>query len=152
MLKIIGRIEVDIPKKTLRARLSHDFIQYYLWLISRRFYGTTGSNTFCVERHQLNTPLYSSHVSIVLPLLKWNGWDKALKYKNRKVEIFYDPEKLVLDFSKKKQTWNFWQPVVSPDINKIKKELNIIDNAEFWCLHITICNSKNYQNQLKQIK
>jgi len=134
-----GKISVD-KNKSIFIKVNNDFVNYYRWLIQKRYFGATGVNTFLNGISKLSTPRLGAHISIVNANLHgWNPeWNK-LKLIGQNAYFHYDPQIVYIGgrgFS------NFWIPVHSDLINKIKKDLEIKEHKKYLGAHITICSNK----------
>lgn len=115
-------------QKTLIVELKRDgMCDYYGWFLKRR-YG---------EGYVLQSPMFGKHVTIVRGDEKLKHPEHWKKYEGRKIEIEYDPERVV-------KTWAFWSIDVRPslDLLLIRQELGLKATHSF---HITI--GREYPHQ-----
>ena len=130
-MTIKGIIKLD--STGLRVNLPEDFSRYYLWLITKAYYNTI---RFDRSRH-------GTHLSIITQAIHAANFNKDYlkQYHNQIVELEYNPEDLIQGGSSKGFI-NFWFKIDFPLGDKIKKDLNVIEN-NFRGYHITIGNNKN---------
>jgi hypothetical protein len=134
-----GRLEVE-KNWAVRLRINNDLINFYLWLIKRRFYGDTGATL--VNNDRYFTPRHGAHISCVINTI--HGWKpeyNLIKY-NAPVAFYYNPENIIFGGSQRKGFSNFWCPVDCPFLDGLKKNLGINDDKNFLGLHFTIASNK----------
>lgn len=124
MFKAYGKLEID---DGLRLIIDKDFILYYKWLIVKSFYNTI----------KVQLPMYDAHSTLINPKIHKNfTYSPALPYIGKFIEFTYNP----LNMFESKV--NFWLPIQCEIGEKIKKECGVIDDENYWGLHLTICNKK----------
>ena len=135
MVKLIGKIKLD--DTGLRIMVSPDICRYYIWLISRYYYNTI----------RLDAPKHSAHISIITSKLHGERFNinQLLPYNGKVVEIEYNPVDLRTGG---RGFTNFWFPIEFPLGLKIKQELGITE-TNFLGYHITLCNTKGYDDYRK---
>lgn len=125
----VGRINVDVAAGRLVVDVNFDFVNYYNWLIMRKFW------------IKPSTPRHKAHISVVLPKFHKVDLSRAKTWHGDKVFFQYDPD--IQIGGGKKGFHNFWMKVRSDEINNIKKVLGVRDDKNYRGLHITISNDKS---------
>jgi hypothetical protein len=127
MLKSSGTITVEPHKGRIVLDVSPDFVSYYSWHISRRYWV------------HVNTPLYDSHITIANPKFhKDVNWDKAVHWDKKVIEFEYDP--YIIEGGYTKGFIMYYLKVYSDEIERMKEKLRIIENDRYRGLHITLGN------------
>lgn len=128
MRKASGTISVE--KKRMVVNVSHDFVRLYYWFISKKYW------------IRMNLPLHGSHITIFNEKFSVGAFnkDRASKYHGQTVEFEYDVD--LIRGGQSKGFLMFYIKVHSPEIENIKKDLEIWDGPKYRGLHITVCNSK----------
>lgn len=128
-LKTQGVISVEREFDRVVVNLPLDFIYYYKW--------------FC-ERYthlKIDQPTFGSHVTLgikqIHPKLNFNTADQ---YEGDIVEFEYSNRVRIGGW--RAGFLNFWVPVRSPKLEKIRKHIRAFDNKDFQGLHVTIGNNK----------
>jgi hypothetical protein len=130
------------PNKAIRIKVNNDFVNYYLWLVNRRFYGDTGKNF--VNNDKYSTQRSGAHISVVLCTFhKWNPDWNNLKFDKVMVPFYYRPDDIRYGGPKFKGWSNFWLPVDCPMATDLKRTLGIKDNDNFLGDHVTLCSNKS---------
>lgn len=136
--------------ESVKIIVNNDIIKYYLWLINRRYYSIEGCGTFLLHEN-FAIPKYNAHITIVNKKIHgWNSYWNSIeeKYNNRTIWFSFDPSDLRIG-GQTKSFKNWYIPIQSIDINKIKNEFNIKDSSGYLGEHLTICSTKNYINNLE---
>ena len=119
-----GKLEIN---NGLRIVCGYDFIQYYKWLIEKSFWNT--------KKFQL--PAHGSHITLLNPKIhKKFTYEPALPHIGKDISFSYNP----LDVYESKV--NFWLPIKCEFAEKLKNMCGVVENANYWGLHLTICNRK----------
>lgn len=112
----------------LKVSVDKDLLKYYFWHILKSPHTTLG----------LYPPAFKPHISIVLPNIHDQDiFEKSKNFIGQNVQFYYNG-KLIKGGS---NFTNYWMPIFSDDIEKIKDSLKINDNS---IPHLTICNDKNF--------
>ena len=130
MLKVKGIIKVEESKSRIVVETSQDIIDYYNFFITRQYW------------IRLQKPLHEAHVTIANVKFHDNiDWKKAQKYHNKEIVFEYDPYLIRGGYTK--GFVMFYLKVFSEEIDKIKKDLDIIERDTYKGLHLTVATSKN---------
>lgn len=130
MLQAKGTIKVERVKSRIVVETGRGIIDYYDWFIRREY------------KLILQKPLHSAHVTLANPKIhKGVDWQRAEYYDGEKVQFEYDPYLIRGGYTK--GFIMFYLKVYSEELDKIKKDLNIIENDKYRGLHLTVNNSKN---------
>jgi hypothetical protein len=79
MIKSYGTLKFDFGKR-IAVELDDDFIKYYNWFITRRYWV------------KIPIPLHMAHISIFNNKVEHQcDWSKTVKYDDQFVEFEYDP-------------------------------------------------------------
>lgn len=128
MIGANGTIKVEKEKSRIVVDVSPDILDYYHFFIERHFW------------IKLQKPLHGSHVTIYNKKFhKDVDWQRAVYYDGEKVDFQYDP--YVIQGGYTKGFIMFYLKVYSEELDKMKKELNIIENDNWRGHHITIGQS-----------
>lgn len=129
MLKASGTIKVEREKSRIVVDVSPDIVDYYQWFIKKYYW------------IKLQKPLHEAHITLAKQSLHETvDWKKAIQYDKKQIDFEYDPYLIRGGYTK--GFIMFYLKVYSEMLDKIKKELNIIDNDGYRGLHITIGNGK----------
>lgn len=129
MIKSGGIIKVEFGKR-VALELDDDFIKYYNWFITRKYW------------IKIPTPLHMAHISICNDKIKHQcDWSRAVEYDNQFIQFEYDPHLIEGGFTK--GFIMFYLKVQSPQIDLIKKDINIIESETYRGLHITVATGKS---------
>ena len=128
LLKARGTIRVDSSKSRIVVEMGSDILDYYHFFISKTYW------------IRLQKPLHGAHISIALASKhKKVNWQRAEYYDGEEIEFEYDPYLIRGGYTK--GFIMFYLKVYSEAIDKIKKELNIVDSEGYRGLHLTIGNT-----------
>jgi hypothetical protein len=128
VLETTGQIKVDQKQSRIVVELSADIIRYYSWFVSKEYW------------INLQSPKYGAHVTIGNEKIhKDIDWKKAIAYNGKKIKFQYDHYLIRGGYTK--GFIMFYLKVYSEELDKMKKELKIIDNDGFRGLHITLGHS-----------
>lgn len=90
---------------------------------------------------KLNSPRQGSHITIIDNKIHKNvRLSGAKHWNNRRVTFRYDPN--IVEGGRAGVFRNFYLKVECEEINKIKKELGVVDSPRFLGSHLTIGNTK----------
>ena len=90
---------------------------------------------------KINSPRQGAHITIIDEKFNKNvNFKDAMKWNNKKVSFSYNPE--IIEGGRFGEFRNFYMMVECEEINKIKKELGVIDSPRFLGHHLTIGNTK----------
>lgn len=142
-VKAKGVVVVEPYAKRIALSLGFDFINYYAWILEHHY------------KEAYHYPKHGAHVTIANEVHHKNiNYKKAKQFAGKWVEFEYS-----VDFcigGARKGFKNFWLKVRSPEIEKIKKELEIYDGPGYLGLHATIAHSKGgvrkFQPKIIEIK
>jgi hypothetical protein len=130
MLKSTGIIKVDQKNSRIVVDVSEDFIKLYAWFIRKQYWIS------------LQRPMHNAHITIANEKFHSNiNWEKAKQYHNKIIEFEYDP--YLIRGGRTKGFLMFYLKVISPEIEKIKEELKIVETENYKGLHITVANGKS---------
>lgn len=124
-----GKIVCEPQHGRIAVSLGFDFVNYYATLIEG------------AHKVAYSYPKHGAHISIYLEKIHGKiDFSKAKRFAGKWIEFQYNPD--VITGGKTSGIKNFWMKVKSPELEKIKKELKIKDDARFLGLHLTICSEK----------
>jgi hypothetical protein len=131
MLKASGKISVEKDHNRIVVDISRDFVNYYYWFISKRYW------------IKMNTPMHGAHITIYNNVVNKHeiDWQAAKGYHKQSVDFEYDP--YIIEGGYKKGFIMYYLKVYSREIEGIKAALGIKDGDRYRGLHITLANSKN---------
>jgi hypothetical protein len=130
MLKAKGTIKVESRKSRIVVETGSDILDYYGWFLSREYW------------IKLQKPLHDAHITVCFHRYhKDVDWKKAEYYDGEEIEFEYDPYLIRGGYTK--GFIMFYLKVYSEQIDKMKKELNIVDGDSYHGLHLTVANGKN---------
>ena len=128
MLKARGTIKVEPEKHRIVVETGSDILDYYGWFVSREYF------------IKLQKPLHDAHIPVAFHRYhKDVDWKKAEYYDGKEIEFKYDPYLVRGGYTK--GFIMFYLKVYSEAIDKMKRELNIIDSEGFRGTHLTIGSS-----------
>jgi hypothetical protein len=128
MIQASGIIEVDEKRSRIVVNTSSDILDYYHWFIKRHF------------KIRLHYPLHDAHITITNPRFHKNvNWDIAKSHNGKKIVFHYDP--YVVQGGYTKGFIMFYLKVHSEELDKFKREINIVESDSYRGLHITIGQS-----------
>lgn len=128
MLKAKGTIKVESKESRIVVEMGSGIIDFYESLIRKEYW------------IQLQKPLHGAHISIALASKHKNvNWQRAEYYDGEEIEFEYDPYLVRGGYTK--GFIMFYLKVYSEQIDKMKKELNIVDGEGFRGIHLTIGSS-----------
>lgn len=129
MLKAKGTIKVESKKSRIVVETGSGIIDFYESLILKEYW------------IQLQKPLHGAHITITNPTHHKNvNWQRAEYYDGGEIEFEYDPYLIQGGYTK--GFIMFYLKVYSEELDKMKKELNIVDSDSYRGLHITVANGK----------
>lgn len=129
MLKSTGIINVQPHKGRMVVDVGFDFVKLYNWFIMKQYW------------IKMNTPMHGAHITIVSPKIHSGiNWKKAMNHHGKKIEFEYD--EYLVEGGYTKGFLMYYLRVQSDEIDKIKKEIGLVDNARYRGLHLTIANGK----------
>lgn len=129
MLKAKGTIRVESSKSRIVVETGSDILDLYGWFVAREYW------------IKLQKPLHDAHITVANEKFhKDVDWKKAEYYDGEEIEFEYDPYLVRGGYTK--GFIMFYLKVYSEAIDKMKKELNIIENDNWRGHHITIANGK----------
>jgi hypothetical protein len=130
MLKAKGTIRVDSSKSRIVVETGSDILDYYHFFIQREYW------------INLQKPLHDAHITVANEKFhKDVDWKKAEYYDGEEIEFEYDPYLVRGGYTK--GFIMFYLKVYSEELDKMKKELNIVDSEGYRGLHLTVANGKN---------
>lgn len=122
-----GTTFLEPRSKTLRLNIDLDFANYYKSLVEKYFY------------FKMGTPAHGAHISVVLPFESKNIPLKKMEpFHQKTITVRYDP--YIYCGGHTKNFRNFFVYVYSPELDNIKKSLQLEKDRLYW--HITICSTK----------
>jgi hypothetical protein len=128
MLKARGTIKVESKKSRIVVETGSGILDFYEWFIRKKYW------------IRLQKPLHGAHISIALASKhKKVNWQRAEYYDGEEIEFEYDPYLIRGGYTK--GFIMFYLKVYSETIDKLKKELNIVDSDGYRGLHLTIGQS-----------
>ena len=128
MLKAKGTIKVESKKSRIVVETGSDILDYYGWFVSREYW------------IKLQKPLHDAHITVAFHKYhKDVDWKKAEYYDGEEIEFEYDPYLVRGGYTK--GFIMFYLKVYSVELDKMKKELNIVDSEGYRGLHLTIGNT-----------
>lgn len=128
LIEASGKVVVDRSEQRIFVSLRSDILDYYLWFIKKEYWIT------------LQKPMHGAHITIALSKLHNIDWSAASQYNGRKVLFQYDP--YLIRGGRTKGFVMFYLKVFSPQIEELKKELDVVENSGYKGLHITVANGK----------
>jgi hypothetical protein len=127
MLSATGTLTVEPHKGRIVLDISPDFVEYYAYFITRKYWV------------HVNTPLHGSHITIANTKFHKNiNWDKAIYWDKKVIDFLYDP--YIIEGGYMKGFIMYYLRISSKKIDKIKVELDIVENSNWKGLHITLGN------------
>jgi hypothetical protein len=121
-IKSFGKLQ--ITDNAIRVSVSMDFIKYYKQFVDKQF------------RIFSDYPAHGGHITITQIKINKSFGFKSYKHLSGKIINFeYNPDIIVGGQSK--GFMNFWMKVRSAEIDKLMKDLGIVQN-----LHVTVSNTK----------
>ena len=128
MLKAKGTIKVESKKSRIVVETGSGILDLYGWFVSREYW------------IKLQKPLHDAHITVAFKKYhKDVDWEKAEYYDGEEIEFEYDPYLVRGGYIK--GFIMFYLKVYSEAIDKMKKELNIVDSEGYRGLHITVGSS-----------
>lgn len=141
-INIKGRVSVEPKENRIAVNLGFDIVKYYAFFLERHYNAA------------FSYPKHGGHVSIFLPLHGKVDFNLAKKFDKKWVDLKINPDIIV--GGKKSGIRNFWMKAKSSDIEKIKKELAIVDGSGYLGLHVTLASEKGgirkFQRQMIEIR
>jgi hypothetical protein len=121
------------PDGSVKIMTDQGIVDYYKNRIERAHWGL-----------KTQSGKYRSHITIVSPKLHKGVNVSPIKKKwdGKTVKFTYDPYPH-MGGNPSKGFINFWLKVECPEIDEIKKTLNIVESKNFIGSHLTICNTKH---------
>lgn len=137
MLK--GQATLKYEEGRLLAKTNAEILSYYLWLFTKNTHNTVAQNT-----------VRSAHITVCarefFPQIKTKD---LIKFNGKKVTFQYDPA-LIYSGGWKKGFLGFYLPILSEDIDEVRKELNIDINDWSNRLHLSLFSDKAYREFRKK--
>lgn len=128
MLKAKGTIKVESKKSRIVVETGSGILDFYSWLIQKEYW------------IKLQKPLHDAHITVAFKKYHHDvDWKKAEYYDGEEIEFEYDPYLVRGGYTK--GFIMFYLKVYSEQIDKMKKELNIVDSEGFRGIHLTIGSS-----------
>lgn len=130
MLSATGKISVQPHKGRIVVEVSRDFVNYYYWHITKKYWIRMG------------TPMHGAHITIYNQKLhKKVNWSKAMFYDKKEVSFEYNVN--IVEGGRTKGFLMYYMNVVSEELEQMKKKLGVNDGPNYRGLHLTIANGKN---------
>jgi hypothetical protein len=129
MLSATGIVSVDKESERIVVDLSDDFIDYYNWFITKRYWV------------KFQKPMHGSHITIANKMFQHSvDWEDANFYHGEELSFEYDP--YIVEGGYTKNFIMYYIKVFSPDIDFIKYDLGIEEKLDYKGLHITLAHQK----------
>lgn len=130
MLSATGILSVEPHKGRIVVNVSNDFVSYYNWFITKKYWV------------KFATPKYGAHITVANTdrFHKNVNWSKAIHCNNKPITFEYD--NYIVRGGQRKGYDVFFVRVYSKELVDLKKKIGIVENAGYQGLHLTISNSK----------
>jgi hypothetical protein len=135
MLSVTGIISVEKEEERIVLNLSDDFIDYYNWFITKKYWV------------KFQTPMHGAHITIANKIFQHAvDWEAADFYHGKEVSFEYDS--YIIEGGYTKGYIMYYIKIFSPDIDFMKYDLGIEDKDDYRGLHITLANQKKGKPKL----
>lgn len=129
MLTTHGILSVQPHKGRIVVDVSNDFVQYYNWFITKKYW------------IKFAAPMYGAHITVANTTFHDRiNWQKALFSNNKPIEFQYD--EYIVRGGQRKGYDVFFVRVYSEELVELKKKWGVVEKANYQGLHLTIANSK----------